>query len=120
MEIIELTTWLQSRGAAREIRTVLNIFAADRWRRNGAWPANSENVQILQARIAEELRGLDDQVLAGALVRWIFRADLTAYLLGAFVHTDSTSAMFEAIPQILEHIAGEVGAAFARSLGLNG
>ena len=30
MQIIELTTWLQSRSAVREVRTMLNIFAADR------------------------------------------------------------------------------------------
>ena len=119
MQIIELTTWLQSRSAVREVRTMLNIFAADRWRRSGSWPCNAENVKILQARIAEELRCLDDPVLAGALVGWILRPDLTAHFVRTYVHSDRTSEMFDAIPQILEHIAGEVGSAFARSLGLD-
>lgn len=119
MEIIEVTAWLQTKTAIREINKQVDAFATDRWNRVGDVPRNYQRVQIIQMRIAEELRAIDDQDLAKVLVRWILRADLSVYFIRTYVHTDGPAALSRAIPRILEHVAMEVTDAFARSLGLD-
>ncbi len=119
MEIIEVTAWLQTKAAVREINKQIDAFATDRWNRAGDVPRNYQRVQIVQMRIAEELRAIDDQELAGALVKWILRPDLSVYFIRTYVYTDGPVALNRAIPRILEHVASEVTDAFTRSLGLD-